>query len=202
MPDTPIHTVSGWVLSGGEGRRMGGQDKGLLHWQGQPMAWQTAQRLAAQVQGLCINANRNLQTYGQWPWPVIPDDADLPATGGPTVGLLTGLRQAQSQWLQLAPCDNPSLPADLVSRLLGAATASHAQVAVPVTLSQDAPGLLHHHWTSALVATCLLPDLERYLQGDERRLGKWLTRQRWAGVLFEQFANVNTPEALGSLSPR
>jgi len=180
---------------------MGGQDKGLIHWQGKPLAWQVAQSLAAQTMRVSLNANRHLDTYRGWPWPVLPDDADLPSHSGPMVGLLTGLRHSTAHWLQLAPCDTPVLPPDLVSKLLSAAIQTRSQVVVPVT-RHEGSAVLYHHWTAALVARQCLDDLAQAVQGGERRMGQWMTRQRWSAVLFEgtdapgAFMNMNTPEDL------
>jgi molybdopterin-guanine dinucleotide biosynthesis protein A len=190
--DTPL--VTGWVLSGGEGRRMGGQDKGLIPWQGHPMAWQVAQRLSPQVASLSINANRHLDQYRAWPWQVCPDQAELPTHFGPLVGILTGLRQARTPWLQLAPCDSPRLPTDLVARLLDAALTSGVDVAVPVTL--DADQTERHHWTSALIRVTLADNLAQAVALGRPQVRGWMTQQHWTGVCFArdgEFANINTP---------
>lgn len=190
--------VDAWLLSGGEGRRMGGQDKGLLHLRGQAMAWQVAQALSPQVRQLSINANRHLDQYRQWPWPVMPDDTDLPTRSGPLVGILTGLRHTSADWLQLAPCDSPLLPDDLVRQLHDAALAHGADIAVPWT-RDDLSGDARHHWTTALLARRTLPSLEWAVRSGERRVHRWMTQQRWIGVCFAAsaaFANINTPETL------
>lgn len=190
--------IDAWLLSGGEGRRMGGQDKGLMRRHGQAMAWQVAQALTPQVRQLRINANRHLDTYGQWPWPVVPDDADLPRLSGPLIGILTGLRHTRCDWLQLAPCDSPDLPTDLVARLHAAALEHKAEIAVPLT-RDDTTGEDRHHWTTALIARQTLPSLEQAVQEGERRVHRWMTQRRWIGVCFAPsaaFTNINTPETL------
>lgn len=180
---------------------MGGQDKGLIDWQGHPLAWHVAQALSLQTSQVALNANRHLEIYRQWPWPVCPDHPDLPARSGPMVGLLTGLRQCTADWLQLAPCDTPVLPPDLVERMLGAAAETRAQVVVPVTHAAGHASL-YHHWTAALVARTCEASLQGAIQRGERRMGQWMTQQRWAAVLFNNgasqtvFKNMNTPEDL------
>jgi molybdopterin-guanine dinucleotide biosynthesis protein A len=190
--------IAAWVLCGGEGRRMGGQDKGLLTWRERPLAWHVATALAPQVTHLDLNANRHLDQYRQWSWPVIPDDPDLPLLSGPLIGILTGLRHGQTPWLQLAPCDGPTLPLDLVVRLHQATQASDIEIAVPQTIDAHT-GETRHHWTTALIARHLRPSLEDAVLGGERRVHRWMTQQRWIGVCFEaaaDFANINTPETL------
>ncbi|HRH29555.1 MAG TPA: NTP transferase domain-containing protein, partial [Aquabacterium sp.] len=151
-------------------------------------------RLSPQVATLSINANRHLDQYCAWPWPVTPDQPELPTHFGPLVGILTGLRQAQTPWLQLAPCDSPQLPADLVARLLQAALEADADVAVPVTL--DADQTERHHWTSALIRVSLVDSLAQAVAEERPQVRRWMTQQRWTGVCFArdgEFANINTP---------
>jgi molybdenum cofactor guanylyltransferase len=197
-----------WILSGGESLRMGGQDKGLIRLGEHPMAWQVAKHFEPHVQQVRVNANRHLQVYQTWPWPVHADDADLPSHSGPMVGALTGLRHSMADWVQLAACDTPHLPCDLTARLYLAAQSEHALAAVPVT--RQAHGhVLWHHWTGALVARSCADDLQRSILQGERRLGKWLTQLRWVAVMFDEprvseyamFANINSPADLPNHAP-
>jgi molybdenum cofactor guanylyltransferase len=182
------------VLSGGQGSRMGGVDKGLMLWQGFPLAWQVASRLEPQVEQLQINANRHQRQYAAWPWCVRPDDPDLPQAFGPLVGMLTGLRQTRSQWLLTVPCDTPRIPPDLALRLLSQAQAAGADIAVPVTHEDgESP---RHHWTCALIRRQLLPTLEAAVASGNARVRDWVTHQHWTGVSFraaDAFQNINHP---------
>ena len=123
--------IEGWLLSGGQGRRMGGQDKGLVNWRGEPLVHHTVRRLRPQVSRLSISANRHLEDYALLGHPVIPDDADLAQEGGPLLGMLTAWRHTQSPWLQFLPCDYPQVPSDLVSRLHQEALRTQSLAAVP-----------------------------------------------------------------------
>jgi molybdenum cofactor guanylyltransferase len=196
MPACQVRSIHAWVLSGGQGTRMGGQDKGLIPWQGQPMAWQVAQALSTQVGGLTVNANRNLDVYRAWPWPVCADDVDLPPGSGPLAGILTGLRHSPATWLQLWPCDSPQPPANLVSTLVAAAEAAQVDFAVPTTPALDGQPM-RHHWTGTLVRTNQLGTLEALFHSGERRVRQWVTQGRWIGVSFaraDAFININAPE--------
>ncbi len=182
---------------------MGGQDKGLLTWHGTPLARQVAWRLAPQVRTLRLNANRHAADYGAWGWAVYPDDSDLPPTAGPLIGILTGLRHTPSPWVQIAPCDSPRLPADLVATLLAAARRDGADIAVATSLGQtgaaDDAAERRHHWTTILVHRRTLPTLEQAVASGERRVRSWIAMNRWIGVSFErsaEFMNINTPGAL------
>jgi molybdenum cofactor guanylyltransferase len=130
------------MLAGGEGRRMGGRDKGLVDWCGQPLALAVLRRVSPQAGHLVISANRNALAYGElWrqcvpsspdapalnalePMPVFADAPDLPPRSGPLAGMLTAMRRLDSEWIQFVPCDSPRLPADLIARLLAGARAS------------------------------------------------------------------------------
>lgn len=200
----PRPDVTGWILAGGEGRRMGGVNKGLQTYQGQPLVWWTIQALTPQIGALHINANRDQATYASLlghdagAHQVWPDDLDINASLGPLAGILTGLRRTTSSaWLMAAACDTPRLPKDLVERLHQHATDHQADIAVPVTLNGQ--GEPCHHWTCALIHTRARASLEAALAQGERRVGQWIKTRPWIGVSFADsaaFINVNTPETL------
>ncbi len=198
--------VSLCLLAGGEGRRMGGQDKGLVHWCGAPMAQAVLQRMAPQASSVCISANRNAQAYAEL-WhagvaappdaeaPVWADAPDLPPRSGPLAGMLTALRQMQGEWMQFVPCDSPRLPTDLIARLLDAALAADADIVVPQTL--DEPDTPRQHWVCALAHRRALPSLEAQFAQGERKVSRWMGTRPWRSVFFEDadaFANINTME--------
>lgn len=217
-------SVSAWVLAGGEGRRMGGVDKGLQPWQGQPLAQWVMNTLRHQVQGMGISANRNLPRYeqllidacqahlsgstdanrhesGMCNLGTHPDDADLPINSGPLAGILTGLRRSQTDWLQLAACDTPRLPGNLVVQLLEAASNAHADIAVPCTEEVAPNGGLETrpHWTCALLHKRVTPELAAAFVKGDRKVGQWIRSQRWVAVSFapaSDFENMNTLETL------
>lgn len=195
--------VTGWILAGGEGRRMGGVNKGLQRYNAQPLAWWVGQALAPQTSTWHINANRDHEAYaallggGSRAPQVWPDDPDIGAALGPVAGILTGLRHATTTWLMTAACDTPKLPADLVARLHQHAVAHDADIAVPVT--HDARGEAWHHWTCALVHTRARASLEAAVMQGERRVGHWVKSRPWIGVSFDDpaaFININTRETL------
>ena len=195
--------IEGWLLCGGEGRRMGHQDKGLVPMQGKPLAAWLIERLTPQLAVLSINANRNLERYAHMltaherPPTVWPDDPDLGAYQGPLSGIVTAMRHTASPLVMFASCDTPHLPADLVERLAAARAEHDSDVAVPVTVDPD--GTLRHHWVCVLIHRRCHASLEEDVRNGERRVGQWIQRQRWIGVSFPDataFLNVNTPEVL------
>jgi len=123
-----MHDVTGLILAGGRGSRMGGVDKGLQNFRGMPLALQTLMRLQPQVDEVLVNANRNLAAYESLGVPVWPDA--LPDFAGPLAGFLTGLERCETTWLATVPCDTPLFPLDLVERLARAASDGDAEIAI------------------------------------------------------------------------
>src|SRR3954468_21586075 len=116
--------ITGVILAGGRGSRMGGVDKGLQNFNGMPLALHTLMRLQPQVGHVLINANRNLGAYESFGVPVWPDV--LADFAGPLAGFLAGLENCETPWLVTVPCDTPLFPADLVERLAQAADEQQA----------------------------------------------------------------------------
>lgn len=190
--------VSAWILAGGLGSRMGGVDKGLQLYQGRPLVQHVLATLQPQVNQVGISANRNQTTYRELLRndAVFTDDADLPSASGPLAGILTGLRHMSSDWLMVAPCDSPHLPADLVARLLSVATKKNLEIVTPVTKDrgEDRP-----HWACSLIHTRVCPKLQEQFVKGERKVGRFIQSLNWAAVPFDDpfaFSNMNTLESL------
>lgn len=194
--------ITGLVLSGGQGTRMGGLDKGLQLLAGEPLASHVLNRIAAQVDTVLISANRHLDDYarlGSAHHARIVADAsgDFP---GPLAGLLAGLRASSTELVLCAPCDTPCLPTDLAARLLAALDAEHADVAVAGT--RDAAGRIMLHPVVALVRTTLSDDLAAYLMNGERKVRTWYARHKHVEVPFPDeraFYNANSLHELADL---
>jgi len=186
--------ITGLILAGGRGPRLGGVDKGLQDWHGRPLVDHALARLAPQVGAVLISANRNAAAYASRAARVLPDASDdFP---GPLAGVLAGLRAASTPWLAVVPCDCPRLPPDLVDRL-ARGMADGAQGAA-VQRDHGAGGLRLEP-VCCLLATALADDLARYLDEGGRKVEAWVARHA-TPVLFdspddtEAFANVNTPQ--------
>src|SRR3982751_3115899 len=135
MSPIPREDITGLILAGGRGSRMGGVDKGLQSHRGMPLAMHAVLRLSPQVGELMINANRNLGAYEALGVPVWP--ASLPDYAGPLAGFLTGLERCETPYLVTVPCDTPQFPEDLVSRLAAALVADDAEIALAATREGD-----------------------------------------------------------------
>lgn len=186
--------ITGLILAGGRGSRMGDVDKGLQLLDGETMVAHVFRRLAPQVGSLIINANRNLEAYQKFGVPLYPDD--LTGFAGPLAGLQTGLRHCTTPYLVTAPCDSPFLPLDLVERLNLALTEQNADLAVAVTGEGDNR---QPHPVFCLMKTSLLPYLNAFLESGKRRVDGWYASLNLAEVRFEDeaaFRNINTLDEL------
>jgi molybdopterin-guanine dinucleotide biosynthesis protein A len=196
MPAPRADQITGLVLAGGAGRRMGGLDKGLQSFRGQPLARHAALCLQPQVEQVMISANRHLDAYRSWGWPVI---ADATATlDGPLAGILAGLSACTTPWLACVPCDVPLLPTDWVSRLATQAAQNQAELAYACAAEGtqgEEPSQLRDHPTCCLIHTRLRPHLAEYLGQGGRKLQTWMQAQAHVRVPFEEalaFRNLNT----------
>lgn len=186
--------ISGVVLAGGLGRRMGSVDKGQQMFLGRPLAAWVADRLAPQVDELLINANRNEAAYAALGFPVIADR--LPGFAGPLAGLHAALAHARHPLVATAPCDSPFLPTDLVARLAAALHKSGATIAFARCNGRSHP-------VFCLCRRVVLPALEQTILNGELRFERWIRAQHHVDVDFddqpEAFANINTAEELTRL---
>ncbi|MBW8758013.1 MAG: molybdenum cofactor guanylyltransferase [Burkholderiales bacterium] len=187
--------ITGLVLAGGRGQRLGGVDKGLQPWRGRALVDHAIERLAPQVGAVLISANRNAADYASRGARVLADARDdFP---GPLAGMLAGLRAAGSPWLAVVPCDAPCLPIDLVERLARGLAGRDGAV-----VQRDlGPAGVRLEPVCCLLSTALADDLARYLDDGGRKAEAWLVRHA-APVRFDRpadaaaFANINTPDDL------
>lgn len=185
--------ITGLILAGGLGRRMGGRDKGLQPFRGRPMAAWAIERLAPQVDALLINANQNLEAYAAFGHPVVPDR--IAGFAGPLAGLHTGPLACETPLLVTAPCDSPFLPEDLVDKLRAALEAAGADLAVAKTGDQPHP-------VFSLVRREVLDGLTAFLESGGRKVDAWYAALKTVEVAFADeraFANINTLEELNLL---
>lgn len=189
--DHPAPAITGLVLAGGQGRRMGTIDKGLVPLAGRPMVAHVLERLAPQVDDILINANQHSAEYAAFGHRVIADA--IGGFAGPLAGLQVGLANARHDLVATVPCDSPFLPADLVARLAAALDAQAADLAVARTFDQPHP-------VFALVRRAVLPNLTRFLEGGGRKIDAWYAALRTVEVPFDDeaqaFRNINTTDEL------
>lgn len=194
--------VTGLILAGGRGSRMGGVDKGLQNFNGMPLALHTLLRLQPQVADVMINANRNLGAYESFGVPVWPDV--LADYAGPLAGFLTGLERCETGWLVTVPCDTPRFPLDLVERLARAAREQDAEIAMAAAPEED--GQVHNQPVFSLLRMDLLESLVRFTQAGGRKVDAWTAQHKTVIVPFtgsgddpRAFFNLNTLAQLHQL---
>lgn len=204
MIDT--NDITGLVLAGGRGSRMGGVDKGLQNFHGVPLALHALRRLQPQVGHVLVSANRNLDAYGAFGAPVCVDAlGDYP---GPLAGFLAGLAHCTTPWLLTVPCDTPLFPADLAARLATAAARDGADMVMAAAQEPDDSGAVR--WRRqpvfCLLRTALRGSLERFVSSGGRKIGAWAEQQHCAVLAFDAahdsaqaFCNANTLAELQAL---
>ncbi|MDQ7744329.1 molybdenum cofactor guanylyltransferase MobA [Hydrogenophaga pseudoflava] len=198
--------ITGLVLAGGRGSRMGGIDKGLQNFHGTPLALNALMRLQMQEGGvvgdLMINANRNLSAYEAFGAPVWPDTLD--GFAGPLAGFLTGLERCETPWLLTVPCDSPRFPLDLAQRLAQAVEAPDTDIAMAAAREDD--GQWRAQPVFCLMRVDLLESLSEFMRGGGRKIDRWTAQHRTVVVPFDHpgddplaFANANTLDELHAL---
>jgi len=198
----PASQITGVVLAGGRGARMGGVDKGLQLYNGVPMALHALRRLQPQVEGVLLNANRHQDQYQAFGAPVHPDA--LPDYAGPLAGFITALQHCPTPYLMTVPCDSPLFPSDLVARMAQALLHDEADIAMASVQEPDRHGQLA--WRSQPVF-CLLPvrllsSLNAFVKEGGRKIDAWTALHKTVLVPFEDaraFANANTLDQLQAL---
>jgi molybdopterin-guanine dinucleotide biosynthesis protein A len=205
-PKTEWEAVTGLILAGGRGTRMGGTDKGLQNFRGLPLALNTLMRLQMQqgqaLTEVMINANRNESAYAAFGTPVWPDTLD--GFAGPLAGFMTGLEHCQTPLLLTVPCDTPLFPLDLVQRMHQALRREQADLAMAAACEED--GQLRAQPVFCLMRVELLESLLAFTQQGGRKIDAWTALHRTVLVPFNEptdnpqaFFNANTAEQLQSL---
>ena len=193
-----MNNITGLILAGGRGRRMGGVDKGLQPFRGRRLVDHVYERLAPQVGGIIVNANQNQDAYRSFGVRVISDAINESGGGyaGPLAGLHSGLSVSRRPYLVTAPCDSPFLPGDLVARLYAGLEDAGAEVAVARTGDQPHP-------VFCIVRQGVLDHLSAFLKNGGRKIDAWYATLAVAEVSFDDeadaFFNINTSAELKAL---
>ena len=188
-----MEKITGLILAGGRGSRMGNVDKGLQPFKDKPMVAHVLARFQPQVDEVLINANRSIDEYAALGHRVIPDAIN--GFAGPLAGLHIGMTHAAHPLVATTPCDSPFLPLDLIARLAAAMQKEDADLAVAKTFDQPHP-------VFCLVKTSLSPHLQAFLESGQRKIDKWYATLHVVEVAFDDqeaaFSNINTVEELKS----
>lgn len=195
MNSAPIPPVTAILLAGGEGRRMGGQDKGLITLRGKPLAEWVLTRIRPQVAEILISANRNVEAYAALGYPVVRDKTE--GYVGPLAGIARGLLDAGTELVLSVPCDTPFLPDDLVARLYAALGDHDLVVPLAAGRTQNAICLMRRQVGANLAI---------FLSQGGRKVQDWQAGLKLAVADFSDeagyFVNINRPEQLAALDAR
>jgi len=190
--------ITGVILAGGRARRMDYQDKGLVNYKSRPLVSYAIAALVPVVGQVLINANRNIEQYQQFGFPVLTDQTD--SFDGPLAGILSAMIfAADADILVVMPCDSPLLKTEHVQRLL----ASRAEQDADITVAYDGDRL---HPVFLAIKTSLKNSLQNYLAGGERKIAVWLEQQNIVKTDFSEqpdiFTNINTLSELSALEAK
>ena len=199
-------SMTGLILAGGRGARMGGIDKGLQNFNGTPLTLHTLMRLQMQesepLSQIMVVANRNLSAYESFGVQVWPDSTD--GFAGPLAGFLTGLERCETDLLLTVPCDSPLFPLNLAQRLLETLISADVDIAVAVAREED--GSVRAQPVFCLMRVTLLESLVKFMQSGGRKIDAWTALHKTVLVPFDTadvdpraFFNANTLEELHRL---
>ncbi|MFV2032789.1 MAG: molybdenum cofactor guanylyltransferase MobA [Gammaproteobacteria bacterium] len=183
------------ILAGGQGRRMGGMDKGLLEFDGRLLIEILIDRLRKQAPNIVINANRNQSSYESYGYRVIADELD--DFQGPLAGFASAMAVVETAYILTLPCDGPLLVDDFVRQFVD----TQNRTGAPICVAHDGERLQPVY---ALIDTSLQDSLALFLQSGERKIDHWYAQHDYALVDFSDrcamFENINTPEDRQRLS--
>jgi len=186
--------ITGIILAGGQARRMGGKDKGLIELAQKPMIEYVLNAIEPQVDDIIINANRNHTVYEGYGFPVVADEIE--GYCGPLAGMASGLQAAKTPFVVTVPCDSPLIPDDLVQKLYSILQTEDAEIC-----TAHANGRLQPVFT--LMKSDLLSSMLDFLNNGERKIDKWFEKHRLAIADFSEqpdtFININSTEELAMI---
>ncbi len=191
--------ITAVILAGGKGRRLEGQDKGLVLYKGKTLIQHVIERIQSQVGNIVINANRNQKIYADYGYPVISDE--MTDFQGPLAGLATAMKKVKTDYIVTLPCDGPSLPFDLISKMLIELNTIENNGIDCIAVAHDGKRMQPVH---ALIPIALIKSLESFLANGDRKIDLWYAKHKFILVDFSDqpdvFFNINKKEQLDETS--
>jgi molybdenum cofactor guanylyltransferase len=181
--------VSVAILAGGQGRRMGGDDKGLLDFKGKPLIEHILGQLIPQTEQILINANRNLERYRCYGYPVIVDEKA--GFHGPLSGIASVLESSKTPFLLTVPCDAPMLEPNYLKKMIAALQNKPDEPVVAADGKRLQPVYL-------LVGKQHQESINQFIEQGNRAIKDWLQGREYQSVEFPEkmFENINFPQQL------
>ena len=193
----PSFEITGGILAGGRGVRLGGVDKAWLEVAGVPLIERVLTALRAQMDQVLINANREPERYARFDRPVVADA--LADFAGPLAGISAVLDAARTDWVLCVPVDAARLPPDLAQRMCAALRQNGARAAFACNADGTVP-------VCCLLSRALRDDLRAALAAGERSVRHWLAGQAACEVDFSEWPtaywSLNTPDDLKRVEAR
>lgn len=180
------HNITGVVLCGGEGRRVGGRDKPLIEFEGRRLVEYVIEAMSPCVGRLMISCNRSQAIYEQYGYRLVVDRNPF---NGPLEGIAAALRACETPWLLVAPGDCPRVTRELFERLLESPGLARIRVA--------------HDGTRRQPLFCLVPRsmadvVSRATRGGPAAVGQFLDQcdveELDCTDIADVFTNVNAAE--------
>ena len=187
------------ILSGGESRRMGRNDKAFLSIEDKTLLEITVERLHQQTQKIAINTNSNDPKYFDYNLPVLNDE--IGGFWGPLAGIFTAMKWAnQMGYKSVATIavDTPLFPENLLKKLHCKMEMNNSDI-VFAESSTDYKKKKLLHPVFGLWKSSLYNDLGKDLESGVRKVTHWSERHKVSNVFFQNkhldpFFNINTPE--------
>ncbi len=187
--------ISALILAGGKASRFNGENKGLIQLQTSPLISYVINTLKPQVKTILISANRDIQSYQKFGYPVLQDQhSDIKHLQGPLAGILQGMEYASTPWLLLSPCDTPFLQTNYC-QIMTTALATHPnKIAVAILQGKLQP-------LFSLIPISFKQTLKKALNNKDYKVGQWIKSLPYREVEFtdeRMFTNINTPDELAN----
>jgi molybdenum cofactor guanylyltransferase len=187
--------ITAVILAGGQGRRMGGQDKGLVAYKNGNLIQYVIAGISRQTDNILINANRNIETYAAFGYPVVQDT--MTGFQGPLAGFYAAMSAATTDYILTLPCDGPFVVDSYLERMLDRLTQTDCEMVIASDGERMQP-------VYALLPVSLQPSLQNFLQQGERKIDRWYQQHRFSLAEFtddeQLFTNINTPEDIQEYS--
>lgn len=191
MNNLKVDDITVVILAGGKGRRMGGKDKGLVHYKNHSLVKHVIDAISLQADNIIINANRNLDEYAAFGYPVVEDT--LSGFQGPLAGFMAAMSRATTETILTLPCDGPVIVDDYVEKMMLAMNQSSCDIVIASDGQRIQP-------VYALIPVRLKQSLARFLAAGDRKIDLWYAQHQTSLVEFAEdtglFTNINTPEEL------
>jgi molybdopterin-guanine dinucleotide biosynthesis protein A len=183
------------ILAGGKGRRMGGKDKGLIAFKNDSLIKHIIDAISQQTNTILINANRNIEKYAEYGYPVIEDS--LSDFQGPLAGFMAAMSVAETDYILTLPCDGPIIVENYVEEMISRLNRTGSEIVVASDGQRMQP-------VYALIPVKLQSSLQKFLGDGERKIDKWYQQHQTSLAEFNDesgvFTNMNTPEDIKKFS--